>query len=50
MQRVAANSRKFAYVYVSPQRQPLGSIALIANVREAEFLAGSKIIMSPFVI
>ena len=41
MRRVAANSRRFAYVYVSSRRPLVGSVAMVAHVNEAEFLAGT---------
>lgn len=40
MQRISTSSRKFAYIYVSPNRPITESIALIAQVREVEFFSG----------
>lgn len=45
MQRISSNSRKFAYVYVSPNRPLIGSVALVAHVREAEFFSGISIVL-----
>lgn len=42
MQRITASSRKFAYLYVAPHRPLVGSIVLIAHVREAEFFSGKN--------
>lgn len=41
MQRISATSRKFAYIYVSPNRPLQENIALVAHIREAEFFSGS---------
>jgi hypothetical protein len=41
MQRISSTSRKFAYIYVSPNRPLQDNIALVAHIREAEFFSGS---------
>lgn len=45
MQRVANSSRKFAYLYVSPHRPIIGSIVLIAHVREVEFFSDGRCLL-----
>mmetsp|Transcript_13535 Transcript_13535/g.14061 ORF Transcript_13535/g.14061 Transcript_13535/m.14061 type:complete len:454 (+) Transcript_13535:67-1428(+) len=42
MQRISTSSRKFAYLYVSPNRPLTESVALIAQVREVEFFSDGR--------